>query len=219
MLERYKLVVFDVDGTLYSQKKLRFFMVFSILKSLFLRREYSFVSVIKHYRRFREAAADIPENFEDVIIEQTARKVGLSEEAVRDIVQEWIYERPLRYLKFCRYPYLVETFSFLRKKNIKIGIFSDYPAKEKVRALGLFADYFVSSGEADVPKLKPDPRGLEKLMRLSSVPQEKTLLIGDRWDKDAEAAKRAGVSYLIRSSGAKKDAEGAFAHYKALIRL
>jgi putative hydrolase of the HAD superfamily len=46
------------------------------------------------------------------------------------------------------YPHVVELFAALKSRNKIIGIFSDYPAVEKLRAMDLKADIIVSDSKA-----------------------------------------------------------------------
>lgn len=66
--------------------------------------------------------------------------------------------------------------------------------------MSLEADYIVSAHDEGVGILKPHPRGLEILMRVAGVEPSRTVLIGDRLDRDGAAAVRAGVTPLIRTA-------------------
>lgn len=198
-----QLVCFDVDGTLYNQRKLRLFMIREMLIELSLTQKVTFIRILKIYRHLRETTVGGQDNFEQALISETADLVGCSEKQVKDTVIEWLHERPLRYLGRCRYAGVLELFSRLKTSGKKIGIFSDYPAEAKIAALGLMADYIAYAGDHDTPRLKPDPQGLLNLMARSGACPMSTLLIGDRPDRDGLAARRAGSYVLIRSS--KKD--------------
>lgn len=192
------LVVFDVDGTLYRQRPLRLVMAALLCKSAAAGRGLLPIRVLGVYRRLREEFADEGRrDFESALVEETARRCGTSKAAVDAIVAEWIERRPLRYLRNCRYPGVVNVFDEVRKSRRKIGILSDYPAQAKLAALGLDADYIVCA--RDVGALKPSPIGLEHLVSAAGERPETTVLIGDRPERDAEAARRAGTKCLIRS--------------------
>ena len=91
-----------------------------------------------------------------------------------------------------------QLFAGLQRAGKKIGIFSDYPATEKLAAMGLAAHHVVAA--SDVGLLKPHARGLQLLMAAASASARETLFIGDRADRDGAAGQRAGVRILIRSS-------------------
>ena len=122
----------------------------------------------------------------------------MSPESVHAIVSEWIETRPLRYLRSCLFSGVPQLFAGLQRAGKKIGIFSDYPATEKLAAMGLAAHHVVAA--SDVGLLKPHARGLQSLMAAAGATARETLFIGDRADRDGVAGQRAGVRILIRSS-------------------
>jgi HAD superfamily hydrolase (TIGR01549 family) len=198
--DEIRLVVFDVDGTLYDQRSLRFRMLLEMLVYSIRNRDLNFISILRAYRRIREQLGDsLHEDFERELNSRTAALVGCSEEQVRSTAQEWLERRPIRHLIRYRYPKLPEFFQGLRKHGKKIGIFSDYPAVEKLVALGLHADIIVCSGDEDVGILKPHPRGLHVLMSRAAMNPAETILIGDRPERDGLAAQTANVRALILS--------------------
>lgn len=196
-----RLAVFDVDGTLYRQRPLRLRMAAALLRQVLRPRGLAAIRVLTHYRRLREHMGDAETaDFNRVLSAGTAAATGLSEPDVRAIVAEWIDRRPLPYLAGCRYPGLVELFAGLRRQGKVIGILSDYPATAKLAALSLSADHVVSAEDEDIGILKPNPKGLEALMRRAGATPATTVMIGDRIDRDGLVAQRAGTRALIRSS-------------------
>ena len=195
------LVVFDMDGTLYRQRQLRLRMARDILLHSLVKRDVNLIAVLAKYRRIRERLADEQAiDFERALIAQTAEATASSPDRVRTIVSEWIERRPLKYLAACRYPGVSQLFAGLRRSGKAIGILSDYPALEKLEALGLTADHIVSAGDDGIGLLKPHPRGLEFLIAATGVKPHETLVIGDRVDRDGLVARRVGAQALIRSS-------------------
>jgi len=87
-----------------------------------------------------------------------------------------------------------------QRRGIPIGVFSDYPALGKLRALGLTAQVIVSATSAEVNRLKPDPTGLLLAAGKLGLPAPECLFIGDQEAKDGECARRAGMPYLILAS-------------------
>jgi HAD superfamily hydrolase (TIGR01549 family) len=195
-----RLVAFDVDGTLYSQHRLRVRMMRDILLDAASRRTLDTIRILRTYRRFREQLAEqeVPD-FENALAAKTASATGRSADQVRSIVEEWIERRPLPYLRAYRYPGVVELFAGLRRKGKAIGIVSDYPAGAKLAALGLDADHVVCASDKDIGLLKPNPRGLQAIIEAAGTNPRQTVLIGDRADRDGETARRIGAWPLIRS--------------------
>ncbi len=194
-----RLVVFDVDGTLYRQRSLRRKMARDMLFQAIAKWNFEVIRVVGAYRRIRERLADeeVPD-FDRVLIAETAKATFRSPEQVLAIVSEWIDERPIPYLRGCLYAGVPQLFAGLRRDGKAVGILSDYPATAKLAAMGLTANHVVAAG--DVGMLKPHPRGLQFLMSAAGASARETLLIGDRAERDGYAGKRAGVRTLIRSS-------------------
>ena len=194
-----RLVAFDVDGTLYGQRPLRLRMGRDMVMHTMAKCDLSAINVVIAYRRIRERlAVEERADFDPVLIAETAKVTSKSPESVRAIVSEWIETRPLRYLRNCLFSGVPQLFAGLQRAGKKIGIFSDYPAREKLDAMGLEADYLVAA--SDVGLLKPHARGLQSLMSAANASARETLFIGDRADRDGVAGQRAGVRILIRSS-------------------
>jgi HAD superfamily hydrolase (TIGR01549 family) len=194
-----RLVAFDVDGTLYRQRPLRLRMGRDMVIHTIAKCDRNTISVVSTYRRIRErlAAEEVVE-FERVLIAETAMATSMSPERVHAIVSEWIETRPLRYLRSCLFSGVPQLFAGLQRAGKKIGIFSDYPAMEKLAAMGLTAHHVIAA--SDVGLLKPHARGLQTLMATACATAHETLFIGDRADRDGAAGRRAGVRILIRSS-------------------
>jgi FMN phosphatase YigB (HAD superfamily) len=194
-----RLVAFDVDGTLYSQGSLRLRMARDMVIDTVAKRDLNTIKVVSAYRRIRERlAAEEVVDFECVLMAETAKAASTSPERVRAIVSEWIETRPLRYLRSSLFSGVPQLFAGLQRAGKKIGVFSDYPAREKLAAMGLAVHHVVAAG--DVGLLKPHARGLQSLMAAANATARETLFIGDRADRDGVAGQRAGVRVLIRSS-------------------
>jgi putative hydrolase of the HAD superfamily len=195
------LVAFDVDGTLYDQRRLRILMARDMLLDAAVRRSLDVVTIVRAYRQIREQLGEreVPE-FDRVLVAETVAASGYPAEHIGAVVEEWIERRPLAYLRRCRYLGLVELFAALRSRGKIIGILSDYPAVAKLGALGLCADHVVCAGDDGIGVLKPNPRGLAALIGKVGTTARRTVLIGDRVDRDGAAARRAGAWPLIRSA-------------------
>lgn len=192
-------MAFDVDGTLYNQRPLRLRIARDMVLHTIATCNPKAIRVVSAYRRIRERlAAEEVVDFERILIDETARSTSVPLESVNAIVCEWIEMRPLRYLRSCVFSGVPQLFAGLQRSGRKIGIFSDYPAAEKLVAMGLAAQHFVTASEVGL--LKPHAVGLHSLMAAAGATADETLFIGDRGDRDGVAGRRAGVRTLIRSS-------------------
>jgi len=201
---RVDLAVFDVDGTLYDQRRLRLAMLGRLAAHAWRTRSLETLRLLRTFRRVREALADQPgADFMQLQYSETARRHGCPPEQVQALVAQWMETAPLPLLADCRYAGLPQLFAALRAAGKRIGVLSDYPATAKLAALGLECDLVVSACDDDIGCLKPDPRGLLALLRRAGVPPERAVMIGDRFERDAEVARRAGVPALIRSGASR----------------
>ncbi|AEG94928.1 HAD family hydrolase [Ramlibacter tataouinensis] len=194
------LVVFDVDGTLYDQRRLRLAMLRRLLGHTLRTRSLQTLRVLRSFRRVREQLGE--EAGVNFLVEQysrTARLHGCAPEQVERLATDWMETRPLDLLAAARYPHVDAVFAGLRAAGKQVAVFSDYPAVAKLQALGLAAQPVVSACDAAVARLKPDPTGLLAILRATGVAPSRTLMVGDRFDRDAAVADRAGVRALIRS--------------------
>lgn len=198
---RVHAVIFDMDGTLYSQGRLRRIMALQLLRFFSLRpwrlRE---LVVLQLFRLHREhlAETDATEIGRRQYAE-VATRIGCSESLVRDVVNFWIERQPLPYLERCRNPGVVETFAALRDTGRKVAVLSDYPVKEKLHALGLKVDVAVAATDPEVDRLKPNPIGLLQTISELGVSKENCLFVGDRDERDGACAQSFGVDYLLYS--------------------
>lgn len=195
------LVVFDVDGTLYDQRRLRIAMLLQLLAHAWHSRSLDTLRTLRTFRKVREALGEQSSpNFMALQYARTAARHHKTQEEVRALASEWLEHRPLPLLNACRYPHISELFAALHAAGKQVAIFSDYPAAEKLAALGLQAQTVVCATDPDIARLKPDPRGLLLILRQTGVDATRALMIGDRANRDGAAALQAGVRALIRTN-------------------
>ena len=196
---KVEVVIFDVDGTLYDQRKLRRYMLVDLLKySIMNPQRLNELKIIKDFRKERENHTfDVENDIENAQYNWGAQASGVSSEKVRNVVEKWIFNAPLKYIPHCRYSGVLEFVGNLCNREIATAVFSDYPAKEKLSALGLSPCCIVCSTDKNVDKLKPDTKGLFIIVETLGVSVEHCLFIGDRDERDGECARKAGMPYLI----------------------
>ncbi|MBB4602193.1 phosphoglycolate phosphatase/putative hydrolase of the HAD superfamily [Hymenobacter luteus] len=194
-----RCVIFDVDGTLYAQDRLRKRMLRALLRYYSIRPwKLAELQILRRFRIEREkqsayAGADL----EADQYQWVAQNRRYPAEQVREVVQRWMFQHPNQFLLPCRYPGVAEFFAALRARGITIGIYSDYPAQEKLAALGLAADIIISSTDKTVNRLKPNPQGLLHITRQLGLLPQQCLFIGDRPELDGACAEAAAMPYLI----------------------
>ncbi|MFT6808123.1 MAG: FMN phosphatase YigB (HAD superfamily) [Saprospiraceae bacterium] len=207
-----KMVVFDVDGTLYDQRPLRREVInemfFHYLFSPGLWRE---ILILFHFRRNRERLAQ-------------KRVAGISKnqyilsgyekesEKVEKVVNEWIRKRPIKHLNKFVCVGALDFVLALQKCGIKAVVLSDYYAEEKILAMGFSFDEIISSESLEIDILKPHPAGINFILKKTEIDKQQVLYVGDREDTDSVAAHHAGIDCIIIR---KQDAEN---HYAQIIK-
>jgi HAD superfamily hydrolase (TIGR01509 family) len=194
-----RAILFDVDGTLYSQRWLRARLLLRLAGRAAL--EPRLVRVLWFHRKALETLrhADRSVAIPDRQFQLTAELAGVPEERVRRIVQEWFVEAPLPLLRSCIRPGLAGLLRLARDRGIPLGVFSDYEAEDKLKALGVreFFDVVTSSEDPAIQAYKPNPKGLLVTLARLGVAPGQAIYIGDRPEVDAEAARRAGMRAVI----------------------
>lgn len=198
-----RLVILDVDGTLYRQRPLRIRMLFRLL-SYFLIRPYYWKSFywLHRFRSMRERIPSGPygEPLESYQYRIVADAMRIDPQQVRQVVARWIHEEPLPYLKACKYREIDSFLQGLSSRGISYTFYSDYPLKEKLRAMDIPFSNAFSSEDADIDRMKPDPAGLEHIRALYGLEPAQCLMIGDRHEKDGKCAEAASMPCLILDS-------------------
>lgn len=195
-IKDYRLYVFDLDGTLYDQPKLRLIMARRLLL-YYMCHPFSAgeLLVLQHFRKVKDTWTGV--SAEEAIYKKVADDRKTESDRVAGIVKKWIYENPLSALKTTCDEYLAEWIEKLRKMGKTVVVFSDYPTKDKLDALGIVVDGQYGPDDERIGELKPSPRGLQVIMQDYGIPCEDIIMIGDRDEKDGECAKAAGVDSLI----------------------
>jgi FMN phosphatase YigB (HAD superfamily) len=114
----------------------------------------------------------------------------------------WIYHRPLKYLKACRRRGMMGFFRFAVDRGQRTGVFSDYPAREKLHELGIHFPLTVElcATNPEINAFKPNLKGFLHACSLWDLDPREVLYVGDRPDVDACGANAAGMPCVIFSN-------------------
>jgi len=226
-MENIKAILLDVDGTLYRQGPLRRQMIKEMLAHVLRNPIYGWrdIRIIYSFRKEREnlRKVSLRDNLalESLQYRLVAEKLGVSDVLVRQIVQEWIYQRPLKYLKACKIPGLDDFLKTCRQLGLRIGIFSDYPAQEKLKALEIahWIDLVLCATDPEINAFKPSPRGLEVALKRWQLSSKEVLYVGDRPEVDGKCAMALGVPFVLIGKNRKNSPKDipCFKDYKNLL--
>lgn len=212
-------VIFDVDGTLFDHLALRRPMMLKLIgEVLLLRMSPRDVHVLQTFRRERDRLAwaeaeDIGRRQFEVVAAKLARPPA----AVEAIAMRWLCEEPLPLVARYGFADIVRFIDGLRRRGVRVGVFSDYPTAGKLKVLGVEVEVACDAGQPEIGRLKPHPAGFLHVARRLSVDPARCLIIGDRDDRDGEAARRGGFQLLLKTDSASPKTAGRFAAYAELI--
>jgi HAD superfamily hydrolase (TIGR01549 family) len=200
---RWKAVVMDVDGTMYSQRPVRRHMVLR-LAMFALRNPLPGLRTLRCLRAFRQAQEQLRgrkgmRSVAQCQIEEAARRSGYSADFITECVHRWMEKAPLEAIRRARYTGLLEFCEWARHAGLRMAVLSDYDPREKLRALEV-EDYFpviACAQDPDIGVLKPDPAGLRAVVGRLGVSPAETVYVGDRPEVDGAVAVAAGVTGVI----------------------
>lgn len=201
---KLKALIFDVDGTLYRQSPVRRAMLRRLLGAHTFRPllGISTLRALRAYRKAQEelrACGEVHTDLAESQLELACRQGRIEPEAMRLCVARWMESSPLDLVAAARFDGLIELLRTAKRRNLLLGVVSDYPASDKLAALEVssFFDTIVIAQDSDVQRFKPDPRGIEVAVERLGVAKNDVVYVGDRPSVDGEAAQRAGVSCVI----------------------
>ena len=193
-----KTVIFDVDGTLFSLRKMHLLIGLDMLV-YYLFRPWCLLDlfIIYRFRKNREQfAGRANANIAIMQYLEVANALKISSERVRAVIDLWMFRRPLRFLKICSNRPVLDLIDNLKNiLKIKVVFFSDYPVVDKIRQLGLPTEYCYDASSIMINSLKPSTKGLEVIFKELELTKRQTLYIGDSDLKDGTAAKSFYLKY------------------------
>lgn len=187
----------DLDGTLYHALPVRVLMGLELM-TMGLGALPTIQAFRDQHERLREQAPDDGLDPYERQLRVTAAELGQDRDQVAHVVDEWMQRRPGKWLRLFKRYSLLQRIAAHRAAGGRTALVSDYPARQKLEALGAAAlfEVVIASGEAGGPKrLKPDPEGYRLAAQSLGVAPAECLVIGDRSDADGAAAQAAGMAF------------------------
>ena len=224
--DEYSLYVFDLDGTLYDQPRLRLAMAKRLIGYYCLHPfKINELFLLMAFRKKKDAWTDEAKNMSEedgaagtgagnkdalnrgenisispvdlAVVRALSKERNVPVDRLAAIVKKWIYDDPLSALYAARDEELIGVMERLREEGKKVLILSDYPAVDKLKALGILADGVYCSADEKIGALKPSPKGLMVIADDFSADKADMIMVGDRHEKDGAAAENFGCDYLI----------------------
>ncbi len=180
-----KVCIFDLDGTLTATLE-------SIARPI--NRMLEHFGLAPHpVEKYKYYAGDGLEES----VRRALKEAGDTDEAhVREgvpLAGGWLQEDPLYHVK--PYPHIVETLTELKRRGIRLAVFSNKPHKAAVDVVktifGKETFAWIQGQSEEVPR-KPDPAGALAIMKRLSVCPEECLYFGDT-NTDMQTGRGAGI--------------------------
>lgn len=193
---RFRAIIFDLDGTLYHMK---WYMRPLLFVNLFPRpfRLPRYQKIRKNY-----SGKDLGDyrNLITCICKDLVLLENCSEEDAKKWIEQSFYKAFIKTLGLMRNsrPGLNEAIAYLKEKEYKIAVLSDYDKiNERLDVLNIDKNKFdVIMSSEYCGALKPSPRPFIEISEKLSIPKSEILVIGDRDDTDGAAARSSGMSFL-----------------------
>ncbi|MCR5612928.1 HAD family hydrolase [Treponema sp.] len=220
MLNDVKVIAFDIDGTLYPQR--RFYSKIFIHFWMNVRLFYHFGRVRKALRR----SAPLPDlyRYQAILLSE---RMGCTTPEAEDKLKKVIYDAFPHYFEKIRpYKNVLETFKALKNAGYKIAILSDFPPEQKGELWGLlpYCDGVYSAEK--IGSLKPSKYTFGIMAKEMGVPMNNILYVGNSRKYDVEGAKNAGMktAYLLPLwrrllNRPLKDADICFKNYRQFMKI
>lgn len=211
---KLKVIIFDIDGTLYPNLSMYIKVLPYVIKRFSLLR--SFGKIRTKIRKLGEI-----EDYFKIQSELLAEELGVKPEEARLIIEEKIYKELEEYISRLKlFPNLRECLKTLKEHGFLLGVLSDFPVKTKMAALGLEGIWDLKISAEEVGYLKPHKKPFEKILEILKVNPEEVLYVGNSYKYDIIGAKNMGF-YAAHVTIFKKNnsiADFSFYSYRKLLK-
>lgn len=196
-------VTLDVDGTLYSLRRMAWRTWWTMLPV---------ADLFRDLQRVREQmrGADPVEDFRREQAIRLAAIRGISREDAARQVEALILRWTRLFVRLRPYPGMRDALLQLHQRGVRLGIVSDYPASGKLAGLGLeHLPFRTITVAEEVGALKPHPAAFLRAVEWLDASPGRVLHVGDREDCDVAGARGAGMRTARFQPGRKRVASRA----------
>lgn len=182
-----KVVAFDIDGTLYEEKKLNSRIIFHFLAHLRFFSHYGLARVDLRKR-------DDYENFTAAQAEMMAKRLHCTPEQAQAKLDKIVYVGLRKYFKrFDCAKGSRELIIRLKEAGVKIALLSDFPPEQKGDIWGLKPYCDLLLGSEEVGALKPSPKAFLVMAERFGVSTSEIFYIGNNHKYDVVGPKKIGM--------------------------
>lgn len=187
MIYSIKAVAFDIDGTLYPDRRLFIRLIPHFLKNLKFFLQYRKVRHILH------RTAPLPDFFEyQARLLANFMKIPVAE--AHSLINEKIYEGLKPYfLKVKPFAHVSQTIDAFKNAGLKLGLLSDFPPAQKGDLWGLKNKFDCILGSEECGALKPSVYPFGILAQKLGLEPHEILYVGNSIHSDIEGAHNAGM--------------------------
>ncbi len=220
MMKDIEAIAFDIDGTLYSDMSLYIRILPYFLKRL------PFFLAYNRARKILHRTAPLAD-FYEYQARLLAEELKIDSAKAKRMIQENVYDGMKPFFKKIKtFKGVHQLFEECKKRNLKIGILSDFPPEQKGDIWGLASMCDVIMGSEECGALKPSIYTFGSFAKALDVLPEKILYVGNSIKADITGAKRAGMktAYIMpfwRKIFNKKlkQADISFKNYRQLMKI
>lgn len=198
-----RLVIFDLDGTLYSYEQCNERAERQLREAMAVRLD---VSDREARSLLKEAREEVKGHLGNVAashnrllyMQRVCEKKGVNPLPAAMELYDVYWDAMLNEMEL--FPYVLPLFRLLRDKGVRIGVLTDLTAHiqyRKIKKLEIeeYIDYFTSSEEAGEDK--PSGKIFRKMMEKTPFRPEETLMVGDSRERDVEGARACGMKAIL----------------------
>lgn len=212
---KLEAVAFDMDGTLYPNRRLVRKALPFFFKNLKLTVHFSRV------RRDIRARRPI-DDFYRVQGEMLAERMAIPRHEADRVIREIIYNSWPKVMQNVKpYAGIEQVLGELKNRGLKLAVLSDFPVGEKLTALGLDGWWDYAKSAEFSGYLKPNPEPFLDVCRALGKDPEQVMYVGNHYEYDVLGAKSVGMktAYLGSSRRAENEADIVFSDYRRFILL
>ncbi len=185
---RLKAILFDIDGTLYSdltqfKKNILFYL-------LYFPRMYSYYRMRRVLRNKFRVQANI-EAFNDQSVHLFSRYHHMNTDRAKFFLEHYVKQSWIRAI--CRTPLRPGMRYFLQKQNVPLAILSDFEAVEKLKKWNIMHYFSEIACSEEQGTLKPNRRVFLSLAETLGIHPRDCIFVGNNFYYDGLGAAAAGM--------------------------